>query len=137
DLSPAGRQRLLVHAVDALLRAASRQQPLFIVFDDLHWADQASLAVLEELLDGISDQHIAMLALYRSGWSHGWEGKSAYQQVNLRALRPDEARELADEVIDGTDGTGLTDEVTERALARAAGNPFFLEELLRTANHSG
>jgi adenylate cyclase len=134
DLSPAGRQRLLVHAIDALLRAAAGERPLFIVFDDLHWADPASLAILEELLDDIPDQRIAVLALYRSGWTHGWEGKSAYQQINLRALRPDEARELALEV---ADGNGLDEEITERALARAAGNPFFLEELLRPAGHAG
>ena len=128
DVSPAGRQRLLVQAVVALLRAVSQRQPLLIVFDDLHWADAASLAVLEELLDLVADLPVAMLALYRSGWSHGWDGRSCYQQLNLRALLPEDARELAMQCLPGGE---LSAERVERVLDRSAGNPFFLEELLR------
>ena len=50
DLSPSGRQRILVHALDGLLRAGSERGPMLVVLDDLHWADPASLAVVEELL---------------------------------------------------------------------------------------
>ena len=128
DVSPAGRQRLLVHAVVALLRGVSQRQPLLVVLDDLHWADPASLAVVEELLDVVGELPVAMLALYRSGWAHGWDGKSCYQQLNLRALVPAEARELAEQCLP----QGHSPELTDRLLERAAGNPFFLEELLRT-----
>jgi adenylate cyclase len=138
DVSPAGRQRLLVHAVVALLRAAARRQPQLVVLDDLHWADSASLAVIEELLDVVPELPVAILALYRSGWTHGWESKSCYQQLNLRALLPDEAREMAAQLVPGGQ---VSAELTERVLERSAGNPFFLEELLRgegqTASHVG
>ena len=77
----------------------SQRQPLLVVLDDLHWADPASLAVVEELLDVVGDLPVAMLALYRSGWAHGWDGKSCYQQLNLRALLPAEARELAEQCL--------------------------------------
>ena len=128
DVSPAGRQRLLIQAVVALLGAVSKRQPLLVVFDDLHWADPASLAVVEELLDVVAELPVAMLALYRSGWTHGWDAKSCYQQLNLRALLPAEARELAEQCLPGGE---VSAELTERVLERAAGNPFFLEELLR------
>ena len=128
DVSPAGRQRLLVQAVVALMRAVSQRQPLLVVLDDLHWADPASLAVVEELLDVVAQLPVAMLALYRSGWTHGWDGKSCYQQLNLRALLPAEARELAMQCLPGGQ---LAPELVERVLDRSAGNPFFLEELLR------
>jgi adenylate cyclase len=128
DISPAGRQRLLVQAVVALLRAAAQRQHLLVVLDDLHWADPASLAVVEELLDVVDELPVAMLALYRSGWTHGWESKSCYQQLNLRALLPDEAREMAAQLVPGGQ---VSAELTERVLERSAGNPFFLEELLR------
>ena len=45
DLSPSGRQRILVHAIGGLLRAASQRDPMLVVLDDLHWADPTSLAV--------------------------------------------------------------------------------------------
>ncbi len=128
DLSPAGRQRLLVHALSGLLRAVAAQQPWLLILDDLHWADPASLAVVEELLDVIVELRVVILALYRSGWTHGWEAKSSYQQLNLRALRIEEAREMARELLIGTDAPA---DLTDRVLERSAGNPFFLEELLR------
>jgi adenylate cyclase len=127
DLSPAGRQRMLVHALGALLRSASDRQPMLVVLDDLHWADPASLSVVEELLDILPDSRVCLLATYRSGWSHGWEGRGAYEQLNLRALPPEDARRMAAEL---TAGSGLSEELTDRVLERSAGNPLFLEQLL-------
>ena len=134
DLSPAGRQRLLVHAIGAILRARAQLNPMLVVLDDLHWADPASLAVVEELLTVLPELRVALLATYRSGWSHGWEGRSAYEQLNLRALRPDEARAMA---ADLTPGTRLPTSLTERVLERSAGNPLFLEELMRGERGAG
>jgi adenylate cyclase len=127
DLSPAGRQRILVQAIGALLRGRSASAPMLVVLDDLHWADPASLAVVEELLTIVPELRVALLATYRSNWSHGWEGRSAYEQINLRPLRPEDARRLAAEL---ATGASLPDELTERVLERSAGNPLFLEELI-------
>ena len=127
DLSPSGRQRILVHAIGGLLKAASQREPMLVVLDDLHWADPASLAVVEELLDILPGLRVVLMATYRSNWSHGWEGRSAYEQLNLRALRPEDAREMAEEL---AAGRSVPEELTERVLERSAGNPLFLEELL-------
>ena len=127
DLSPAGRQRILVHAIGGLLKAASQREPMLVVLDDLHWADPASLAVVEELLDILPGLRVVLMATYRSNWSHGWEGRSAYEQLNLRALRPEDARQMAEEL---AAGRSVPEELTERVLERSAGNPLFLEELL-------
>ncbi len=127
ELSPAGRQRLLVHAIGGLLRSASQRGPMLVVLDDLHWADPASLAVVEQLLAVLPGLRIVLLATYRSNWSHGWEGRSAYEQINLRALRPEDARLMAQEL---ASGRSVSEELTERVLERSAGNPLFLEELL-------
>ena len=127
DLSPAGRQRILVHAIGGLLRAASQRDPMLVVLDDLHWADPASLAVIEELLDILPGLRVVLMTTYRSNWSHGWEGRSAYEQLNLRALRPEDARLMAQELAGGRE---VSSELTERVLERSAGNPLFLQELL-------
>ncbi len=129
DLSPAGKQRILVHALGALLRAGSKRAPMLLVLDDLHWADPASLAVVEELLTTIPELRVALLATYRSNWSHGWEGRSAYEQINLRPLRQEDARRMAAEL---ATGRSLPEELTEQVLERSAGNPLFLEELLHS-----
>ena len=127
DLSPAGKQRIVVHAIGALLRARSRSTPMVVVLDDLHWADPASLAIVEELLPILPELRAALLVTYRSNWSHGWEGRSAYEQINLRPLRAEDARRLATEF---ATGAAISDEVTERVLERSGGNPLFLEELV-------
>src|SRR5688500_8641902 len=127
ELPPAGRQRILVHAIGGLLRATSDRMPMLVILDDLHWADPASLAVTEELLDILPGLHVVLLATYRSNWSHGWEGRSAYEQLNLRALRPEDARRMAAEL---AQGSHMSAELTERVLERSAGNPLFLQELL-------
>ncbi len=127
DLSPAGRQRILAHAIGAVLHARSTQAPLLLVLDDIHWADPASLAIVEELLTYVPELRVAVLVTYRSGWTHGWEGRSAYEQINLRPLRAEDARRMAAEL--ATD-TQLPDDVTDRVLERSGGNPLFLEELL-------
>lgn len=127
DLSPAGKQRIVVHAIGALLRARARQTPMAVVLDDLHWADPASLAIVEELLAILPELRVALLVTYRSNWTHGWEGRSAYEQINLRPLRAEDARRLAIEL---TTGAAISEEVTERVLERSGGNPLFLEELV-------
>jgi class 3 adenylate cyclase/tetratricopeptide (TPR) repeat protein len=134
DVSPAGKQRSLVHAIGALLRARSTRTPMVIVLDDLHWADPASLAVVEELLPTLPELRVALLVTYRSSWSHGWEGRSAYEQINLRPLRPEDARRLATEL---ATGASISDEVAERVLERSGGNPLFLEELVHGEHGEG
>ena len=137
DLSPAGKQRILVHAIGALLRARTAARPMLVVLDDLHWADPASLAVVEELLATVPDLALVLMATYRSTWSHGWEGRSAYEQINLRPLRAEDARRMATEL---ATGQSLADDVAERVLERSGGNPLFLEELVhgeRSASPDG
>ncbi len=134
DLSPAGKQRILVQAIGALLAACASATPTLIVLDDLHWADPASLAVIEELLAIVPELPVALLVTYRSSWSHGWEGRSAYEQINLRPLRPDDARRMAAEL---ATGAPMADEVTEQVLERSGGNPLFLEELVQGEREAG
>ena len=116
-----------MHALGALLRAGSKKAPMLLVLDDLHWADPASLAVVEESLTIIPELRIALLVTYRSNWSHGWEGRSAYEQINLRPLRAEDARRMAEQL---ATGRSLPTELTDQVLERSAGNPLFLEELL-------
>ncbi len=127
DLSPAGKQRILVQAIGALLRCRAASAPALLVLDDLHWADPASLAIVEELLTILPDLKVALLATYRSNWSHGWEGRSCYEQINIRPLRPDDARRMATEL---ATGASMSEEIAERVLERSGGNPLFLEELV-------
>ena len=87
-----------------------------LVLDDLHWADPASLAVVEELLTSCPELPVVLLVTYRSNWSHGWGGRSCYEQINLRPLRTEDARLLPP----SSRRVVPADELTERLLERSA-----------------
>jgi len=132
-LTPAARQHALVQATSKLLSARSAQEPLLVVLDDLQWTDAASLTILDEVVDTVPELPILAVALYRPGWTHGWAQKSFYEQVNLGALRPNETRALALELLSDL----APGEPSEEVLDRSGGNPFFLEELLKTEATGG
>ena len=134
DITPDARQRLLVQALTAVVRARAATQPQLIVLDDLHWADASSLSVLDELLAVVPEAAILVLALHRSGWANRWASRSYYQQVNLDRLRDDEARQLVTALAPGDD---IEAERAEALLHRSGGNPFFLEELMRARDSGG
>jgi class 3 adenylate cyclase/tetratricopeptide (TPR) repeat protein len=132
-LTPSARHHALVRATTNLLTAHAVRQPLLLVLDDLQWTDAASLAILDELVDPVPGLPVLVVALYRPGWTHAWAAKTFYQQVNLAALRPEETRALAQEVLSDLAPGEPSDEV----LDRSGGNPFFLEELLKTEVTAG
>jgi adenylate cyclase len=132
-LTPAARQQALVMAIGRLLSSRAADGPLVVVLDDLQWTDAASLAVLDEVVDMVPELPMLAIALHRSGWAHGWAQKPFYEQVTLRALRPDHTLELARELLTGVTSANPSQEV----LDRSGGNPFFLEELLKTATGGG
>ena len=129
EASPARRQRLIVQALGVVLAARSADRPQLLVLDDVHWADSSSVAVLDELLSLVADHRIIVLALYRPGWENPWAGRSDYQQVNLGRLREEDARALVRAISPSRE---LDESQTTELLHRSGGNPFFLEELVRS-----
>jgi len=129
EATPARRQRLLVQALGELLSTRAAVRPQLVVLDDLHWADASSIAVLDQLIALIPDHAIAVLALYRPGWENPWAGRGYYQQVNLAALRDSDAQELVRAL---SPTVPISDTQTAELLHRSGGNPYFLEELLRS-----
>jgi ABC-type transport system substrate-binding protein/class 3 adenylate cyclase len=136
DLSRDSVRRQTFEAVATLFEALARAHPLCLVFEDLHWADESTLELLEQLFE-LADQEATMLVLlHRSEREHGsWHlGELARQrfphrlvELDLRPLAAADAKLLAG----GAAGADLPGEVTELLAARSGGNPFFLEEALR------
>jgi len=128
-LDPASRRRRTLDAVRQLLLRQSRAQPLLLVFEDLHWIDSESQAVLDGLVESLPAAPILLLVNYRPEYRHGWGGRSHYTQIQIRPLTPESAEELLDALL----GPGPDLEPLKRRLIeRTEGNPFFLEESVRT-----
>jgi class 3 adenylate cyclase/tetratricopeptide (TPR) repeat protein len=110
---------------------SSRRRPLILVLEDLHWIDKASEELLGVLAEDVSGAPIFLLAAYRPGHRHPWLDKSYAGQIPLNPLTRDDSRRVVRSVLRAE---RVVDQVTEEIVAKADGNPFFLEQL---ALHAG
>ena len=129
SLEPGQRRQLTHDAVKRLLLREAREQPLLLIFEDLHWIDRESQALLDGLVEGLPNAPVLLLVNFRPEYEHRWGGKTYYTQLRLDPLPPASARELLNGLLGEDAGT----EPLKRVLIeRTEGNPFFLEESVRT-----
>jgi tetratricopeptide (TPR) repeat protein len=128
---PQQRQRIQ-EAVTRLLLHESRVQPLVLIVEDLHWIDTATQALLDGLVESLPAARLLLLVNYRPEYQHRWGSKTYYSQLRLDALPPERATELLQALL-GEDPSlsPLTRLLVER------GNPFFIEESIRTLVETG
>jgi class 3 adenylate cyclase/tetratricopeptide (TPR) repeat protein len=125
-LDPAQRRQRTLDALRRLLLRLAREQPVVLVFEDLHWIDGETQALLDGLVEHLGATRILLLATYRPEYRHGWSSKQHYGEISLDALRADSARKLLDALL-GEDPA--TASLKERLLD--LGTPFYLEEAVR------
>ena len=125
NLSAEARKARTFEAVRLLFLTSSQHQPLVLAVDNLHWIDPTSEALLASLVEGLAGASILLLATFRALWLD----KSYATQIALQPLGPDESLQVVRSVLRHT---SLTQALEQQLLAKAEGNPFFLEELAYT-----
>jgi predicted ATPase len=128
-LDPSQRRQRTLEAVRRVLLRESQVQPLLLVFEDLHWIDSETQAVLDRLIESLPTASLLLLVNYRPEYQHAWGSKTFYTQLRLDPLPPASAEVFLMRLL-GED-LSLTP-LLPLLLARTAGNPFFLEESVRT-----
>jgi class 3 adenylate cyclase len=118
------------------LEKASREQPLVLVFEDLHWSSESLLDLVDFVMQAHGDAPILMLALSRPelldrrpNWGGG---RLNFSNLFLEPLADEDMRGLVRDLL--KDGTEMTIDVV---IARAGGNPFYAEELVRSITSGG
>jgi class 3 adenylate cyclase/tetratricopeptide (TPR) repeat protein len=140
SLDPPQRRQRLLDALKRVLLRESIEQPLLLVFEDLHWTDAESLAWLNTLIDSLPMARVLLLVNYRPEYQHGWGRKTYYTQLRLDPLPPASAEAVLDALLgDGMRGQHATSlQVLKQLLiVRTEGNPFFLEESVHTLVETG
>jgi class 3 adenylate cyclase/tetratricopeptide (TPR) repeat protein len=128
QLDPSQRRQLTLDGVKRLLLRESQVQPLIVLFEDLHWIDGETQALLDSLVESLPTTRLLLLVNYRPEYQHGWGGKTFYRQLRLDPL----PAESADDLLAGLLGTDASLDPLRRALIeRTEGNPLFLEESVR------
>ena len=130
---PQRRQRTLTALKRVLLRE-SQVQPLLLVCEDLHWLDTETQALLDSLVESLPTAQILLLVNYRPEYQHGWGSKTYYTQLRLDPLPPLSADEFLHALLG--DDPSLAP-LKQFLIARTEGNPFFLEESVRTLVETG
>jgi class 3 adenylate cyclase/tetratricopeptide (TPR) repeat protein len=128
-LDPPQRRQRILDAMKRLLLRESQVQPLLLVFEDLHWIDAETQALLDGLMESLPTARILLFVNYRPEYQHAWGGKTYYLQLRIDPLPPESADTLLTALL-GKDGT--LDALKRVLIERTEGNPFFLEESVRT-----
>jgi class 3 adenylate cyclase/tetratricopeptide (TPR) repeat protein len=123
------RRQHTLEAVKRLLVRESRVQPLILVFENLHWIDSETQALLDRLVESLPTARLLLLVNYRPEYQHGWGSKTYYIQLRLDPLLPQNARELLQDLLGDDASLGA---LKGRLIEWTDGNPFFLEETLPT-----
>src|SRR6516225_2527658 len=133
-LDPPQRRQRTLDAVKWLLLRESQVQPLILLFEDLHWIDSETQLLLDGLIESLPTSRVLLLVNYRPEYEHAWARKTFYSQLRIDPLPPDSADELLHALL-GEDGT--LEPLKRVLVARTEGNPFFLEESVRTLVETG
>ena len=131
-------RRLTFQAVTELVRGIAERGPLVLAFEDLHWVDATSLALIEELLPLTEVAPLMLVAIFRPqpqepSWhfheTAGGHHPGRYVPIILEPLDEVSSRQLVANLLEIED---LPEKVRSLILTRAEGNPFFVEEMIRT-----
>ncbi len=127
------RQRTL-EAIKRILLRESLSRPVILVFEDLHWVDEGTQALLNLLVEGLANARVLLLVNYRPEYRHEWGNRTYYTQLRLDPLE----RRSAEQMLDAMLGAESELKPLKRMiLERTEGNPFFMEEMVQALFDQG
>jgi len=104
-------------------------QPLILVFEDLHWIDSETQSFLDSLIDSLPTAPLLLLVNYRPEYRHDWGNKTYYSQLRIDPLAAESAHEL---LLANLGDDASLQPLKQILIERTEGNPFFIEESIRT-----
>jgi class 3 adenylate cyclase/tetratricopeptide (TPR) repeat protein len=145
------RRRLTLKAIERILLRESLNQPLIVVFEDLHWVDNATQELLDLMTQSVGAARILMLVNYRPEYHHQWASLPNYTELKLEPLGLAGADQMLDALLDGnadastpngSNGVARTNrasiaDLKRFIIAKTDGNPLFIEEMVRTLFERG
>ncbi len=134
EQTPAVQQRRLGEVIQSVVRLRSQQEVVVFLIDDLHWVDAASDDFIAQLVEAAHDTRTLIVVNFRPEYRADWMQRSDYLQLPLSPLGPDTIRTMLTALL-GEDPSVAA--LPDAIHARAAGNPFFTEEVVQSLIESG
>ena len=134
QMDPQIRRRRTLDAIKRILLRESLNEPLMLVFEDLHWIDTETQALLNLLVEAIANARILLLVNYRPEYRHEWGGRTHYTQLRLDPLGRESAEELLSAMLGDPKDVGP---LKRQIIERTQGTPFFMEEMVQALFEEG
>jgi DNA-binding NtrC family response regulator/pimeloyl-ACP methyl ester carboxylesterase len=128
-MAPAARRNETLAAVQRVLVRATERRPQVVVLEDLHWADPATEEWLATLADSLATRRILMILTYRPGWTPPVGERTFHARLALPTLSAAESIRMTRDLL-GTEA--LPEALQALVVGKAEGNPFFVEEVVRS-----
>jgi len=134
QMDPQIRRRRTLDAIKRILLRESLNRPLMVIFEDLHWIDAETQALLNLLVDAIANARILLLVNYRPEYRHQWGSRTHYSQLRLDPLGPENADEMLSALLGGDRELAA---LKRLIIERTDGTPFFMEEMVHALFEEG
>jgi class 3 adenylate cyclase/predicted ATPase len=128
------RKRRTLDAIKRILLRESINQPLIVMFEDLHWIDEQTQELLNLLADSIGTAKLLLAVNYRPEYSHQWNSKTYYTQLRLDPLGKESADQMLEALLGDGEGTAP---LKRLIIEKTEGNPFFMEETVQVLLDEG
>jgi DNA-binding NtrC family response regulator/tetratricopeptide (TPR) repeat protein len=133
-IDPRRRHAAIVRATHLLLDLGARLRPHVVVLEDLHWCDPATEDWIARLAEGIETRRALLLLTCRPAMRAAFAGWSRHTALALSSLSGEESLRIARSLLETDE---LPPELQRLVLDKAEGNPFFIEELVRSLQELG
>jgi class 3 adenylate cyclase/predicted ATPase len=128
QMDPQVKRQRTLDAIRRIVQRESLNQPLVVIFEDLHWIDEQTQALLDLLAESIANARMLLLVNYRPEYRHEWTNKSYYSQLRLNPLGGVDGAEMLSSLL----GESVElDPLKRLVIERTGGNPFFIEEIVQ------
>ena len=115
-------------------QALAARQPVLMVFEDAHWSDPSSRDLFDLIVDRVSTLRVLVIVTFRPEFAPPWVGRPHVTLLSLNRLRPRQRAEMISRV---TGGKALPEEIADQIIDRTDGVPLFVEELTKAVVESG
>src|SRR3984957_17163126 len=134
DVSPQRKKDKMFEALLRQIEGLSRQHPVLMVFDDIHWIDPSSCELLDRVIERIGDWPVLLLAMFRPEFQPPWTGQPHVATLTLARL---DRRDTAAMVAKVAGDAALPPEIIDEIAERTDGVPLFVEELTKAVLETG
>src|ERR1700726_3372645 len=128
DSAPEQRRQRTLEALTSQLAGLARQNPVLMIFEDVHWIDPTSLEVLGRTVDRIATLHVLLVVTFRPEFNAPWVGRSHVTSLILNRLGEREAAAIIARLAENKE---LPADVMAEIVERTDGIPLFVEEMTK------